>query len=156
MAHFWQCEQSKATRGATLRKSGVVTFRVTSVNGGVITHKGALNFLSSAGFVTLQNIALNYTTGQATDSVEATVAPTGMKITDLLTLTGGTNRIRRNGSWRKRQRGPRDEHLRGQSRPAVRIAAGPSGRFDRLGDDDRESPGHASVQLAEGLAHRGV
>ena len=90
----------KAIRGATLSKSGVVTFRVTSVKGDVITHKGALQFSSSAGFVTLQNIALNYTTGKATASVEATAVPTGIQITDLLTFTGGKNQIKQNGTWK--------------------------------------------------------
>ncbi len=90
----------KAIRGATLSKSGVVTFRVTSVKGDVITHKGALQFSSSAGFVTLQNIALNYTTGKATAFVEATAVPTGMQITDVLTFTGGKNQIKQNGTWK--------------------------------------------------------
>ena len=90
----------KAIRGATLSKSRVVTFRVSSVKGGVITHKGALQFSSSAGFVTLQNIALNYTTGKATAFVEATAVPTGMQITDLLTFTGGRNQLKRNGTWK--------------------------------------------------------
>ncbi len=79
MAHFWRCEQSKATRGASLRKSGVVTFRATSVNGGVITHKSALQFSSSAGFVTLQNIVLNYTSGTATALVDAPAVPLGCR-----------------------------------------------------------------------------
>ncbi len=101
MARSWQCEQSKATRGATLSKSGVVTFGVKIVNHGVITHKGALLFSSSAEFVTLQNIVLNYTTGTATASVEATVAPNGMQITDVLTFRGGNNQIKRNGTWKR-------------------------------------------------------
>ena len=91
----------KAIRGATLSKSGVVTFRVT-VNGGVITHKGALQFSSSAGFVTLQNIVLNYTTGKATAFVEVSAVPTGIQITDVLTFTGGNNQIKQNGTWRQR------------------------------------------------------
>ena len=90
----------KAIRGATLSKSGAVTFRVTSVKGGVITHKGALQFSSSAGFVTLQNIALNDTTGKASAFVEATAVPTGIQITDLLTFTGGKNQLKRNGTWK--------------------------------------------------------
>jgi hypothetical protein len=90
----------KAIRGATLSKSGVVTFRVTSVKGDVITHKGALQFSSSAGFVTLQNIALDYTTGKASAFVEATAVPTGIQITDLLTFTGGKNQIKQNGTWK--------------------------------------------------------
>ena len=94
----------KAIRGATLSKSGVVTFHVKSVNGGVITHKGALQFSSSTDFVTLQNIVLNYTTGKATASVQATAVPTvpaGIQITDLLTFTGGQNQIKQNGTWRR-------------------------------------------------------
>ena len=89
----------KAIRGATLSKSGVVTFRVASVKGDVITHKGELLFSSSAGFVTLQNLALNYTTGKATALVEATAVPTGIQITDVLTFTGGKNQIKQNGTW---------------------------------------------------------
>ncbi len=90
----------KAIRGATLSKSGVVTFRVTSVKGDVITHKGALRFSSSAGFVTLQDIALNYKTGKATAFVQANAVPTGIRITDLLTFTGGKNQIKQNGTWK--------------------------------------------------------
>ncbi len=90
----------KAIRGAKLSKSGVVTFRVTSVDGKVITHKGALLFSSSAGFVTLQNIALNYKTGKASALVEATAVPTGIQITDLLTLHGRQEPIRQNGTWK--------------------------------------------------------
>jgi virginiamycin B lyase len=94
----------KAIRGATLSKSGVVTFHVKRVNGGVITHKGALQFSSSTDSVTLQNIVLNYSTGKASASVQATAVPTvpaGIQITDLLTFTGGTNQIKRNGTWRR-------------------------------------------------------
>ena len=90
----------KAIRGATLSKSRVVTFQVKSVKGDVITHKGALLFSSSTGFVTLQNIALNYTTGKASAFVEATAVPTGMQITDVLTFTGGKNQIKQNGTWK--------------------------------------------------------
>jgi sugar lactone lactonase YvrE len=90
----------EATRGATLSTSGVVTFRVKSVKGNVITHKSGLLFSSSAGFVTLQNIALNHTTGKASALVEAAAVPNGMQITDLLTFTGGKNQIKRNGTWK--------------------------------------------------------
>lgn len=90
----------KAVRGATLSTSGVVRFPVTSVQGDVITHKGALLFSSTAGFVTLQKIALNVTTGKASAFVEASAVPTGMQITDLLIFTGGTNRIKQNGTWK--------------------------------------------------------
>jgi hypothetical protein len=93
-----RAEQGDSRRD--VEKVGVVTLRVTSVNGGVITHKGALQFSSSAGFVTLQNIAPNYTSGTATALVEAPDVPTGMKITDLLTFTGGTNQLRRNSTWK--------------------------------------------------------
>jgi hypothetical protein len=88
-----------AIRGATLSNSGVVTFRVTAVNGDVITHKGGLRFSSSAGFVTLQNIALKYPTGKATARVEATAVPNGLQIPDLLNFTGGNKKIIRNGTW---------------------------------------------------------
>ena len=85
--------------GATLSKSGVVTFRATDVDGDVITHKGGLRFSSSTGYVTLQNIALNYATGKATARVEATAVPSGMQITDLLNFAGGSKQIKQNGTW---------------------------------------------------------
>lgn len=77
-----------------------VTFRVTSVKGDVITNRGALQLSSSAGFVTLQSIALIHTAGTASTREEATAVPTGTRITDLLAFTGGKNRIKQNGTWK--------------------------------------------------------
>lgn len=90
----------KAIRGATLSKAGVVSFRVKSVEGKVITHKGALLFSAMKGFVTMQNIALNYKSGKASALVEAPAAKNGIEIVDLLTFTGGTKRIKQNGTWK--------------------------------------------------------
>ena len=88
-----------AIRGATLRTSGVVTFRVIAVKGDVITHKGGLRFSSSAGSVTLQDIAVNSTTGKATARVETPAVPGGIQITDLLSFTGGDKLIKQKGTW---------------------------------------------------------
>ena len=88
-----------AIRGATLSTSGVVTFRVIAVKGDVITHKGGLRFSSSAGSVTLQDIAVNSTTGKATARVETPAVPGGIQITDLLSFTGGDKLIKQKGTW---------------------------------------------------------
>jgi hypothetical protein len=89
----------KAIRGATSSKARG-NLPGDECQGRVITPKGALQFSSSAGFVTLQNIALDYTTGKASAFVEATAVPTWLQIRDLLTFTGAKNQIKQNGTWK--------------------------------------------------------
>ena len=88
-----------ATGGAKLSQQGVVTFPVTGVKGKVINHKGAFKLTATAGFVSLENIAINYKTGKATASVGNPVTPDPLVIKNILLVKGGKNKIAKKGTW---------------------------------------------------------
>ncbi|MCB0897523.1 MAG: hypothetical protein H6526_00415 [Actinobacteria bacterium] len=69
------------------------------LKGKTITHKGGLKLASSAGFVTLQDIVINYKTGKATAAVGNPITPDPLVINNILVIKGGKNKIKKNGTW---------------------------------------------------------
>jgi hypothetical protein len=65
-----------------------------------VTHKGALKLTAAAGFVSLENISINYKNGKATASVGNPVTPEPLLIKNVLVVKGGKNKIKKNGTWK--------------------------------------------------------
>ena len=69
------------------------------LKGKTITHKGGLKLTTAAGFVSLENIVINYKTGKATADVGNPVTPDPLNIKNILVIKGGKNKIAKNGTW---------------------------------------------------------
>ena len=65
-----------------------------------VTHKGALKLTAAAGFVSLENISINYKNGKATASVGNPVTPEPLLIKNVLVVKGGKNKIKKKGTWK--------------------------------------------------------
>ncbi len=69
------------------------------LKGKTVTHKGGLKLTAAAGFVSLENIVINYKNGKATASVGNPITPDPLTINNILVIKGGKNKIAKNGTW---------------------------------------------------------
>jgi hypothetical protein len=80
--------------------SGTTINFPAKLKGKTITHKGGLKLTTAAGFVSLENIAINYKNGKATASVANPVTPAPLEIKNVLLFKGGKNKIKKEGTWK--------------------------------------------------------
>lgn len=79
------------------KMSGTKISFPAKMKGKVITHKGGISFKSAASTVTLINLAINAKNGKV--SAQAT-EPAQVPLTDLMKVSGGKNKIKKNGTWK--------------------------------------------------------
>ncbi len=84
---------------SALGAASVAPSAVAKLKGKTVTHKGGLKLTAAAGFVSLENIVINYKNGKATASVGNPITPDPLTINNILVIKGGKNKIAKNGTW---------------------------------------------------------
>jgi hypothetical protein len=80
-------------------KGGSISFPA-KLKGKNVTHKGGLKLTAAAGFVTLEDISINWKKGKATAQIGNPVTPEPLEIKNVLVIKGGKNKIKKNGTWK--------------------------------------------------------